>query len=473
MNLLPLRLFIGSLLLLSLSSCLVLWLMLKDTSHDKKKDKLIYPMLFLCMLNLLFFLASICFFFHTKNPFHKLCHLLLADCAYWEIGRLSLSTLTTAFFAFFMSYFYRLIKKKKVRKLILLPGKRALSQLCILFSLLSLVSILANSFSYDAKKHLQITGFCRKTDNLSDLVDLSVYPYDTAGFVDIKNTGILNMELRYLYLSDDEDYLSNVKIPGIYIPAGKSIRIPLSEAEEGFDLSKDQSGLVILSDGDSILDQVELPALAANEYYKKEDEHGESWQLVSLQTLVKDLPSPVFSADSGFYEEAFDLTITADADHEIYYTLDGSIPTKDSMRYDGPIHVYNRSNEPDQYRTIRNVRRDYLEYDWKDGPPTDKLFLVRAIAMDKEGNQSPVTTASYLLGLEKYKNKLVISLASDPDGLFGDENGICVVGSAYDTWYKDYLMRQAEAKEKNLPEDEYPTTDDRPAENYIKKGKKF
>ena len=38
------------------------------------------------------------------------------------------------------------------------------------------------------------------------------------------------------------------------------------------------------------------------------------------------VPLPQFSAESGFYENPFDLSVTAISGAEIHYTLDGSVP---------------------------------------------------------------------------------------------------------------------------------------------------
>src|SRR5690349_2908418 len=59
-----------------------------------------------------------------------------------------------------------------------------------------------------------------------------------------------------------------------------------------------------------------------------------------LSNLV---PQPRFSKKGGFYEQKFELTISAPAnDLEIFYTLDGSLPDRSSLAYKKPIEISSR-----------------------------------------------------------------------------------------------------------------------------------
>ena len=58
--------------------------------------------------------------------------------------------------------------------------------------------------------------------------------------------------------------------------------------------------------------------------------------------VPSEVPAPEFSVEAGFYEEAFELVLTAPEGAEIYYTLDGSVPTPENanaMVYMDPIAV--------------------------------------------------------------------------------------------------------------------------------------
>ncbi len=72
--------------------------------------------------------------------------------------------------------------------------------------------------------------------------------------------------------------------------------------------------------------------------------------------------------------------------------------------------------------------------------PVDKCAVVRAIAVGSDGKVSPIETGVYFIGLDsrKYDDMAVLSVASDPEGLFGYEKGIYVAGkTARDAMERD------------------------------------
>ncbi|MCI9127775.1 MAG: hypothetical protein HFG28_11440 [Eubacterium sp.] len=145
--------------------------------------------------------------------------------------------------------------------------------------------------------------------------------------------------------------------------------------------------------------------------------------------MEKDIP--LLSRKSGFYNEEFKLSISTQKGNRIYYTLDGSRPTEKSFLYSEPITIRQKDVESD---TV-NVRNTYLE--WKDSEGENhpvEATVIRVIAIDEEGGVSEPVTATYFVGENEYKNKLIVSIVADPEDLFGG-NGIYVTGKEYDEWY--------------------------------------
>lgn len=173
---------------------------------------------------------------------------------------------------------------------------------------------------------------------------------------------------------------------------------------------------------------------------------------VSLEKnkLMDDVPELVFSRESGFYDADFELTILGPAGR-IYYTLDGSVPTRDSIPYTGPITIGDASYQPDVYSARTDVSTGYYhdliaKYSTSDSgytvpeKPVDKCTVVRAVAELGNGSYSQVKTASYFVGFEDkegYAGLIRLSLTADPESWFNEKDGIYVTGDTFRTFLKE------------------------------------
>jgi hypothetical protein len=128
---------------------------------------------------------------------------------------------------------------------------------------------------------------------------------------------------------------------------------------------------------------------------------------------TKRLERPLFSQEGGFYTMPFELVLeTREENAEVYFTLDGSVPTRESNAYKKPIPIQSKG---------------------------DEAAVVRA-RVYKEGYPcSQTVTQSYFVGKDIYNryNTPVVSLATDPDNLFGYDRGIYTAGMVFDQWILD------------------------------------
>lgn len=189
----------------------------------------------------------------------------------------------------------------------------------------------------------------------------------TPDWIEIENLSSGSFDLSGFSLSDDETNLQKWQFPtGITIEPNAFLvvlatRLNLTDPEldengllhTNFKLSSDPDEFVglALPDGQLIDSFSEIPSPIPDVSYGITNE--------AIATLSSPSPgnanSPAtlgivenvtFSHPRGFYEEAFQLELSvATADAEIFYTLDGSMPTcENGMRYEEPISVTTTTN---------------------------------------------------------------------------------------------------------------------------------
>lgn len=153
--------------------------------------------------------------------------------------------------------------------------------------------------------------------------------------------------------------------------------------------------------------------------------------------------APVFSLNSGFYEEAVKLEMSCEAaDAKIYYTLDGSKPTESSIIYDGnAIELRDKSKYANVLSLQGNVNPDK---DYFPKGRVTKCNVVRAVAVLPNGEKY-YSNGTYFVGVDReseYEKLPIISMFTDVDNLFDYEKGIYVMGKSYDEWIKENPSNQ-------------------------------
>ena len=131
----------------------------------------------------------------------------------------------------------------------------------------------------------------------------------------------------------------------------------------------------------------------------------------------------VFSAQGGFYQHAFSLSLSADEGLSIHYTTDGALPTTLSPCYEQPLTL---SSSLYSSRDIY-LMPDAPEGDWNPPASVRHAIVLRAAAFDSQGVQvGPVATQTYLISdlLGRQPQLPAVSIALDYTLLFDPDSGI-------------------------------------------------
>ncbi len=280
-------------------------------------------------------------------------------------------------------------------------------------------------------------------------------------YVELYNTGSSAVSLAGYGLTDDAEQPYAYTFPATTVPA-KGFAYVWCGVKEGaevtgapFGLSKNGETLTLTDANGTQVEQLEVSGLSDDNAFGRVPDGSETFAVIGKLSPGSANPTnatekiaveaPAFSKESGFYSSEFNLTLTAKQGCTVYYTTDGSDPDTSSTRYSSAIRIYDKSDEPNVLAEERNISNSYFP----PSDPVDKAMIVRAIAVDSDGNVSDIITKTYFIGYgdnEFVKNMRVISLVTDPDNLFDYETGIYVYGKTYDDWKNgsDYDPRARE-----------------------------
>ncbi len=210
-------------------------------------------------------------------------------------------------------------------------------------------------------------------------------------------TDLLSLPAKYIFTTD------------IIIPAQSYIIIWPDDKATGvhtnFKLSASGESIGLFDPSGTGVDTVIFGAQQDDVSFGRFPDGASAWFTMSPATpgeantelsIANKLPQPQLSLPSGFYPNAFTVTITPPPGALVRYTLDGHTPTESSPQYSTPVTI-------------------------------DSTRVLRAKAFKSGSLPSAVVTAPFFVN-EK-TDLPVFSLVTDPENLFSDTSGIYVAGT--------------------------------------------
>lgn len=408
-------------------------------SKEIRKAKIVNKIFYCCLMSIVNLITLfLCFFavFRNFGLIGFLKDVAKSRCYYNDIWFIPLYIAVSVMVALGFGMIFWMICLGKSKSLYINVAHIGIT----IFAVIELSALAVCYFS--GIKKLQINEICASNAK-SYLVSLDDVLFENCDYIELKNTGCLRIKLDNYYLSDKEKNLKKYNIAGNEIAPGEYIVIALDkdfDKEGMFGLSKKGETVYLSYDsflGFSILETVEYPELKVNVTWSRISDASD-WNYMNCTPEAPNgdeisiIAEPIFSADSGFYDDAFYLSVTVPDGYHMVYTTDGSTPTMESTEYTEPIYVYDRSREANVYRSIKNVVIDYDSYTPSE-KPVDKAFLIRGFIYNDE-SQGQEFVKTYFVGLDSAKYDKVVSLVVDPEDMWG-ESGIYVTGVDYDFWY--------------------------------------
>lgn len=234
-------------------------------------------------------------------------------------------------------------------------------------------------------------------------------PYKTYhDFLELHNRTDSDITLDGWFISDDPEQPRKSSLDGVTVPAKSYVVIILSSdglnTPSGYHVAGfgiNASGeTVILSKGDTIIDCAAVPSLATNTSFGRANGENGFSILTSVtpkaenaQAAKEKSASPTPSLAQGVYDEG--ITVELNADGSVYYTLDCTEPTADSLRYTSPIKI-------------------------------SKTTVIRCISLENGKAKSDITDLTYIVN--ENDTLEAISIVTTPKNLWDYYSGIYETG---------------------------------------------
>lgn len=319
--------------------------------------------------------------------------------------------------------------------------------LCISLALLMLCTVLIkNTKSPRDYQHLYISEVATTNGSYPD------EDGDYSDWIEIVYKGDDKINLSGCYLSDNREDNFQWAFPDVELMSGEYLLIYASGKDKITDAGEIHTNFKLNAMGETLylcdgegneITSLVIPEISFGQSYGFFDEEYVTFEegspsvenLQKMAVKIKDTKEVSYSVPAGVYaEEIYLELLTEETDAEIFYTLDGSVPTEDSLKYEGYLTIADRTSEENRYTSVWSSPFDWEgEGDFSYNPePQYKATVVKTrLYFPKEDVWSKeIWTNTYLIGANY--SLPVVSLSVEEADLFDENTGICVPGDAYE-----------------------------------------
>jgi hypothetical protein len=271
----------------------------------------------------------------------------------------------------------------------------------------------------------------------------------TPDWIELYNSSDQAVNLKKWSITDNPDKADKYVFSEIWINPGEFLLIYAADREKAdsgnsiftsFELKANEEPVILYNNRKELIDSVYSPCVPQDHSLGRKNDTGElvvfssptPGRSNSNATIISiDFKKDIIDASqtSGFYEDEFNLTLSpGNPENMIYYSLDGSEPDEKSNRYSSPLFIHNRTADENMYSAIPYTEGAYV--------PKNNVFKGTVVRARVYADGCPVSdeiVRTYFVNKsikERYPVP-VISLTTDPDNFFDDDEGIYVFGNNF------------------------------------------
>jgi len=279
----------------------------------------------------------------------------------------------------------------------------------------------------------------------SNAVTIADEDGDYTDWLELYNTSNTTIDLSQYWLTDDKDEQKKWHLPAIQLLPDEHLLVFCSgkdklsgELHTNFKISAAGEKVRIYNGSGTEIDQLESIGVSTDFSFGSKKDGSAERIIFEVPTpgFTNGAESPYFNAvrfsqKGGIYSQSFSLELTGDDTTDLFYTIDGSIPSVLGIEYSNSIAL------DKSLLSTKNISDIVMSPDDVNHLPVGDFpqVIVLRVAKFYNGKRvSPVSTQTYLIkDLTLPIIELpIVSIATDSLSLFSQDTGIFVPGIHFD-----------------------------------------